>query len=319
MQFRVLGANWPDEQVTLYWTGQVESVVQAGHGGFFQQNWTKRGLSDGVYTVQAVSANATFSTNLTVPCPGPPLPTVTATATSTPLPPDLIVVGAPSLVSNPPIIAYQPVTFNVEISNVGQVDINSLFFVDLYLDPGQIGASSIPLSESSGYTAVDGLPGGQSRTITITASGGFANLPTNHQVYGMVDSVEQINESIETNNISAALVVDSVFPAATPTYTPTPPTNGSETISGVVRVLFHDWVPQFRTQVTLLDQSSGGVLATAITDNNGFYQFRNLPAGSYTVTACFNISNVDYSGIITGVAVPTQFADIFMVPGVCVP
>ncbi|RMG95496.1 MAG: hypothetical protein D6706_11915, partial [Chloroflexi bacterium] len=322
VQFNVIGVNWPtNEEIVLYWDvlGNLVSRISAGHSGSFSQSWTRNNVTDGDHSVIAVASGGyQFTATFTVPCDdATPLPTTTATPTPTPAPADLIVVGPPELVSTPPIVAYQPVTFRVTISNTGDVDINNQFFVDLYFDPTTIFSTTIPIAQSSGYVAVSSLAGKTSRVLTITSQIGFQNQPTNHMVYGMVDSIEEIVEPIESNNISTPFSIDYVTPANTPTPTPTPIGGGIDTISGVVRSLNVEWLPQFRAIVSLIDESTSTVVATTLTDQNGFYQFNNLPAGTYSVTACVTIDNQTHFGIRTGLTPPNPYGDIFMLPGPC--
>ncbi|MEZ4644984.1 MAG: hypothetical protein R3E31_20005 [Chloroflexota bacterium] len=99
--------------------------------------------------------------------------------------------------------------------------------------------------------------------------------------YAMVDSLEDITESDETNNVSLPLTVEDVTPAATPTPSPTP-VAGSEMISVIVWVRIGNWVPQSRTTVRLIDEVSGLQINSTTTDKNGMFQFM-APAGTYTL------------------------------------
>jgi hypothetical protein len=126
--------------------------------------------------------------------------------------PDLTINGQPQLVTPLPRGANLPVSFTVTIENVGDVDVNSQFFVDIFLDPTVVLTTGIPISESNGFTAVPALAAGESRVVTITAQMGFAAEPFTHTVYAWVDSLEQVIESEETNNLSAPLVVTDVHP-----------------------------------------------------------------------------------------------------------
>ncbi|MFZ1397553.1 MAG: TadE/TadG family type IV pilus assembly protein [Candidatus Promineifilaceae bacterium] len=321
--FTIQGINWPtNRSVTLSWQGIPQTVLQAGaHTGNFTYTWTFPNLTAGNYTVNALSGTngVSSSSTFTIPCAGQP--TSTPAPTVTLVPADLIAVSPPQLVSTRPIVAYQPVEFSVVITNTGQVDVSNQFFVDIYLDPTTILTDRIPLAESDGYSAVSGLAGGASRTITIRAPGGFTNVPAAHQVYGMVDSVRQVTELNETNNVTNPLTVLNVTPAATPT--PTPNLAGENEISGVVQVLTSELLPQFRALVTLIDPGVGGngIVAITQTDSVGLYTFSNVPPatnpGGYTVTACVVIDNSTFSGIRTALNPPTNLANIFMIAGPC--
>ncbi len=148
--------------------------------------------------------------------PGPQTITVTTqngisdthTITIDPAPADLT-IGNLTLLSPPPIAANEPVDFQLTISNTGDVDINQTFFVDVFLDPTEVYSTSIPLNQSSGYVAVNSLGAHASQVITMTTAG-FASEPDPHQVYAMVDSVRQVSEGDEANNIAGPLVVNDV-------------------------------------------------------------------------------------------------------------
>ena len=131
----------------------------------------------------------------------------------------------------------------------------------------------------------------------------------------MVDSVLQIAESSEINNVTNPLTMNNVTPAPTPTATPN--LTGNDEISGVVRALIGTFLPQFRATVVLIDESTSQVIASQITDTNGFYQFDNVPAGTFTVQSCIVIDNTEYFGLRSGRTPPDPYADIFATQGVC--
>lgn len=308
--------NWPtDQSVTFFWEGDSQGTFQAGHTGTFTLGWSFSGLSSGTYTASARSGlnGATATAIYTVPCPGQPTPT--GAPTSTPAPADLVAIGPPTLLSTPPIVAYQPVQFSVNITNTGNIPVENQFFVDLYLDPTTILTDRIPLAESDGYSAVNSLGGGESQTVIVNAPFGFANSPTNHQVYGMVDSVLQISEINETNNVTDPRTVLNVTPAATPT--PTPNLTGDSELSGLVQALIGIYLPQFRAEVFLTDESTSLIVARTSTDENGFYIFDTVPPGTYTLHACIVINNIEYYGLRTGRTPPNPYVDIYAAQGVC--
>jgi hypothetical protein len=241
-------------------------------------------------------------------------PTDVPTATNTPVTPlpapaDLI-VGPPILISTPPIIVYEPVAFQVPVTNTGDIAIVDLFFVDLLFDP-------TPVHYSDVYAAVSGLGGNNSITLTITSTIGFANFVGTHQVTGWVDSLDHIVEANETNNFSEPLDVPIASFGGTPTSTPIP--NGTATISGAARVFVGgSFINQERMLVSAIDETSGLTVAVTYSDENGFYQFDNLMNGtSYTVTGCITIDNNEYFGIRTNRVAPDAFSDIFAMQGTC--
>jgi hypothetical protein len=317
VQFTVQGFNWPQNTtISLYWNGtQLQSTINTGSQTSFSQTWQKFGLEDG-QTYQVVAAasgisqkTATFKT----PCDNVTATPMTSTPTPSPAPADLLIVGPPELISTPPIVAYQPVDFRVVISNTGDIPVESQFFVDVFLDPTTVLTNSIPINQSGGYQGIGSLAGRESRAITISVPLGFknesANNDANHEVYGMVDSLEQINESDETNNISAQLLYNQVTPAPTPTPIATP-VAGADNIVGIVyRPSDKGLSPLLRARVLLVDVSTSNIVGTTTSDPlTGIYQFNNLPTATYTVMACGSLSmdlgTVEYFGWRTSITLP---------------
>ena len=320
VRITLLGYNWPDNKsVAIYWQseGNTRSIINKGHGGSFSLSWLENevalptGKTPNTYSVLAYANGVTPAVaTYKVPCDNATVvPTSTATITPTPDPADLIIVGPPQLVTQGDIIGYRSVDFSVVISNTGDINVDNQFFVDLYFDPDgpiDLNAERIPVDQSSGYAGVSSLPGNTSRVITITAPYGFANQPVNHAVYGMVDSVEQISEVYETNNISAMATADYVTPGPTPTPSPTPASNsGGNAIFGIV-----DWLyelkgvryPLQRATVRLYN-SYGQLVNFTTTDSSGYYKFENLADDTYTVDACGNVDGAR-SGKRTSIVIP---------------
>jgi hypothetical protein len=306
-----------NQSINLFWNGQLRQIISAPHTGTITVNWTSLNVQNGqTYTVLATTTgtiNASASRTFVVPCPDVTATPAGATSTPTPAPADLIIVGQPSLISTPPIVAYQPVQIGVSITNTGDIDVSSQFFVDIFFDPTQIFSDHIPIAFSSGYIAVGNLAGGATRVLTITAPNGFNHIPP-HYVYGMVDSLRTAAESIETNNVSGGLPV-SVTPANSPT--PSPPPSGSDTVSGVIRSFIGSWVPQRRARVWLQNQTTPTTIFGPIeSDENGVYTFTGVPSniGAFTVIACLPSDTLDFVGQRPGVLPPHFTANVYMSP-----
>ncbi len=301
--FDVTFTNWPVVQsLTLTWEGNLLQYWEAGqHLGSFTQSYTRTlAQTPNTYAVTAVSGNGSTDTDFfTVPCPTPV---------------DLLVVGAPQLVSTPPIIAYQPVQFTAVLSNTGDTDVSAQFFVDLFIDPTIVLTSSIPITESDGYTAVSALSAQSTRVVTLTAHLGFGNEPPVHMVYAMVDSLDQINEP-GGNNLSTPAVITNVTPAPSPTTTNTPSPGGN--ISGLVYRFEDGFHPQFRAAVYLIDDSSGHTIATTQSDMAGQYEFANLPGSAFTVTACIVVDGQEYYGYRHAIVPPQDLAYISLLTRPC--
>jgi hypothetical protein len=318
VQFTVEGYNWnPNTTISLFWvlqngTTAFQGNINAPHIGSFQRTLTFTTVPNGVHKVRAIAGATTRDANFTVPCPNiTPTPTTTP-PTPTPAPADLIVVGPPALISTPPIVEYQPLDFSITVSNTGSVEVNEQFFTDMFLDPDASGifSDTISLIYSGGYQALSNLQGGASRTLTIHVPLGFTGgMTVTRTVYGVVDSILQIDESNELNNISTPLYVANVTPAPSPTPSATP--DGNLSISGIVRAFILDWVPQYRAKVYLVVGRTV-VQGPIETGPNGLYQFNQVAPGSYSVYACIDIGNQTYVGQRTGVVPPDPFADVFM-------
>jgi hypothetical protein len=317
VQFTVQGFNWPtDTTISLYWNStQLQSTINTGDQTSFSQTWQKLNLDSSQvveYEILAVSAGHTARATFRTPCESVTVTPVTFTPTPSPAPADLLIVGPPELISTPPIVAYRPVDFRVVISNTGDIAVESQFFVDVFLDPTTVLTNSIPINQSGGYQGVGSLAGHATRVITISVPLGFKNEPTPHAVYGMVDSLRQINESDETNNISAALLYNQVTPAPTPTPTVAPPA-GTEDIVGVVfRPSDKGLSPLLRARVLLVEVSTGTIIDSTTSDPlNGIYQFNNLLQTTYTVMACGSLSTdegaVEYFGWRAQITLPYEF------------
>ncbi len=326
VQIVVRGFNWPNsEPILLFWNNQIQATIPAGHGGSFQQTWIINNVNNGTQVVKAQSTSSTSTANLLLPCPNVTATPTPVPPTKTPSPADLIVVGSPILGSPPPIIGYKPVSYTVQISNTGDIDVSNLFFIDLYFDPppAQVKTTGIDTGYSSGYTALSGLKAKSSRVITITSYSGFAGSSTAPRtVYAMVDSVLQIQEDNEENNVSAMATV-MVTPGATPTPTATPASGGGSEISGLVRTLVSRWVPQGRASVFLVKVQTSGptetqVARTASDLRNGFYQFPAAPPVSggdyYKVIGCFLIDGEWRVGRLSPIVPPNYFANIYLLP-----
>lgn len=305
VSFSVSGYNWPtNKSIALYWNNTIwVQTVSQPHSGSFSYIWTRSqpewddaGWVGANYTIKGVSSNnITVQTTFQAPCSNFIPPTASPQPpTPTPDPADLIVVGQPQIISTGTPVAYQPIAFSVVVSNTGGVPVNNLFFIDLYIDPTPSVISttySIPLSQSDGYTALSSLAGNTSQVITITTGYGFTNEPDPHLVYAMVDSLGDIAENSEINNISTPASIGGVQTAVPPTATPTPAAGGNK-IHGVTwRLAPTGLTPVLRARMLLID-SGGNVIQEVFSSiTNGYYAFSNMADGDYTVQACSTINN----------------------------
>jgi hypothetical protein len=311
VSFAVMGANWPtNESVTIFWQGIPQLTLPAGHDGTFIYTFSFDNMNTGSYLVSALSGGGTSTGQaiFTIPC-GEPTPGSTPPTTT------LRIVSTPALISTPPIVAYQPVQFQVEVENQSDHDVNTLFFVDLFLDPTIILTDSIPVEQSSGYTAVSSISAHSNRVITITAPFGFANTPSEHAVYAMADTLFQLPLTEDSIRLSPPLTYTGATPAPTPAATSTPNTDGA--ISGGVFRFQEGLQPQYRAWVQAIDASNGQTIATTISNAQGAYAFNNLPHNSYNVTACVNLDGQDWYGVSPSITPPNAFAHVIMFQQPC--
>lgn len=250
-------------------------------------------------------------TGSVTPSPSPS-PSPTGSATPSPSPTGTVnlgdlVIGQPILISTPPIIAYEPLEFQVVITNSGTSDIIYPFYVDVWLNP-------TPTSRHANYVLVPSLSGGVTQTLMIAAPFGYEYNSGNMSYFGEVDMGNLVFETNDFNNLSdVSATVPIATAIATPTYEPTP--NGAFQVNGVTRVFRQGWAIQPRVFVRLIDSSSA-IVASALTDYNGYFHFDGVFSGSYTLITCVSINGQQFANI-TPITVPIGFQNIYMTPGGC--
>ncbi len=316
-RFTIFGGNWTAGHVIQFVWDNNEIVGNAttdSTGAIGTMDFDLGVRDSGNHTLSAIDGvtNQVFTMNILIPCPAP-IPTETPTATPTLSPPDLI-ISIPKLVSDLPITEYTSVEFSFAITNTGQTDVNSLFFVDLFLDPpaAAIISETDPITRtyiiadpySDGFIAIPDMPANSSRVITITSPIGFQNDVTGlREAWGMVDTINQISdEEHEDNNLSSLgnIVVTPALNVPTPTPIPSEESD-PYSVRGRVKALYTEFVPQQRASVFLVEQpadgSQGTVIAQTISDANGRYRFFDVPpltgGDYYTVVACLSLAGSD--------------------------
>jgi hypothetical protein len=254
------------------------------------------GIDDGPYIIRATNqqsgqADAAF----TIPCAAPDL-----------------VIGDLELISPTPIETHEAVTFQVVITNSGNLPAIDQFFVSLYFNPDPppvIGSSThIPAEYRVAVVAFNGLGAGQSRTVSLTANNGFPITGT-HSVYAVVDSdpapTGLIVERFETNNIAGPLQVVVENEGTSPEDPLPPGETGSLTGTAFIDNSDGQVWPQAMVRVRAIRSSNGEVLEVfeVYTDMAGSYYFAELPVGTYTVTGCFDGDGIEYFTAETGVVI----------------
>jgi hypothetical protein len=294
------GYNWGNQSspVNLFWiedgsSPELKETLPVGHPADFVRYWQLTSIYAGTYTIEARSGSTIETASFEVPCDSPT---------------DLMV--SDPVITNLPAAANEPFQVQVSITNTGNIDTNQQFFIDVFLEPSEVYTNTIPIYQSGGYLAVNNLDGGASKTLTITLPFGFEDaVGENKEVWAMVDSLEQVDELQEWNNIGGPTFVTGI--KATNLITPTPPLTGTEEIGGLVLVSYGGpTVPQNRAQVWLVDGDQ--VVAATISDSAANYQFTNVGTGTYTVWACIPIDGRIYSGSLPGVVPTNNFADILL-------
>lgn len=305
IQYIVSGSGWNDkENIQLFLDNGLVSIVPNGHGGSFTRTLTANGLAAGTHTIKAnTNSGSTEKTVMFVtPCP---------TAGG-----DLVVLGL-ELLSPSPVTNYQPLQFRVTIQNQSSTPITSQFFMDLFFDVPAEAVTPTGISPEyaapGAYTASEQIGAHETQVFTMNAPYGFQNNLTNHTVYVMVDSVSQIGETTETNNLSGPLSVSTL-----PDPTPTPLPSGLS-MSGMVFRLTEIWAPQPGTTMYLVYVQPGQpdtVIQTQQSAADGSYNFTNVPAAtgnnSYKVIACFTENNLPFVGTRSPLTPPNQFVNVYL-------
>ncbi|UCG25850.1 MAG: DUF11 domain-containing protein, partial [Chloroflexota bacterium] len=322
-QVTVNGFSWPSEgnkDVELYWNAisvgtllgtvfdncntwslDLDIPVNAIHG-------SHRFIADR----QGVTAEAVY----TVPCPAPNLRTT-----------------QPILLNAEPLETDDAASFQVEISNDGELDAVNQFFIGLYFDPPlpqDPNVTHISQNYRSELVAISWLAAGDSVTVTITAEEGFGSTGL-HDVYVVVDSDPGpeglIDEVSETDNVSPVLQVEvESGPLATPTPGPTPTATpqviepGSLIGQAFLSPSGGQPLPQAGVEVKVYDADSGTLDGRTFTDGVGSYFLSDMGAGTKIVSACIIVDSEQFTYTATGVEIyPGQitFEDLYLDEGLC--
>jgi len=191
--------------ITVTWSATDAATVTKTNQ--LETSHTFQWASGGVKTITVTAQNKDFAP-------------ITATHQITINRPVNLIIGPLHLITELPVTPYEPTVFSTTITNTGDVDNNSQFFVDVFINPTAVYTDHIPIEQSSGYIGVSSLAANSSKIITVTAPFGFpANVPT-HTIYAMVDSLDSIVESDETDNISEPLIITQTNPGAAMMLTP---------------------------------------------------------------------------------------------------
>jgi hypothetical protein len=299
----VRGYNWPcNKNLTIeHWSSgalrRTWTISKHDHCASFVENITIDASSAGVHTIKVYAPGQdNDSKDFSVPCQITPTPT--------PSQPNLVVESI-TLENDGTISTYDPLTFTVAVRNIGAAAANSLFWVDLYVNPAvEPPSPSDLMSEASvAWAAVSSLAQGETISLTLHYLEGF-DTTGNHTAYSLADTWDQVLESDELDNVGGPLAVAVSQEGSPPAPTPTPTPGGTATgaISGSTWLFINgDVVPQGRINIYCYD---GDVLiAETLSDQDGNYLLEGVPPGTYTVIGQTFISGVSYSDIVLNVEV----------------
>ena len=216
------------------------------------------------------------------------LPTIVTTVRVCPpeQKPDLVITSL-TVTDDPLPGIFDRLHMSVAVQNAGNVDVTSLFWVDLFADYDPL----TPLTQQASvdYVAVNALGAGSTISFTMYVPDGFEKVGE-HTLIAMVDTWNQITELDEANNVSAPLSVRlSIWnPAPTPTPVVTPGPTGS--IIGTTRL---GALEQANVSIYLYD-SDGRLWASGRSDADGSYELQGIAEGDYTVTGQLRLGNAFY-------------------------
>lgn len=298
----VTGANWSSaaKNMHIYWdadpTAKTTCPLDKGSFTCSFNIYVTEGV---VHTVTGISRKSNgdqvgvpAKAEFVRPCPG-------TTPTPTPTPsilPDLQITGL-TLKNALPLGTYEKLYVTVGVRNVGDTDVSSLFWVDLYADPTGVLTSL----GSIDYVAINAIAAGSTVSFTMYVPNGFKEVG-NHTLQAKVDTWNQIIESNEANNISALLPVTVTVSNPAPIPTPTP--YGTVPPPGNIQgITYLNTLPQSNVAVYVF-AIDGRMLGSGRSDANGNYVITNVPANvpggdPYTVVGELRLVDTLYYGQVS--------------------
>jgi len=301
----VNGYLWPTTQgpFSILWDGVEVQRVDPPSADFVAQ--FDVAPSTGTHTVSVeTEIDASIyndAASFVVPCPIPNQPN--------------LVVERITLEYTGVLTTYNPVTFTVDVRNSGAVATDSLFWVDLYLDPAvePLSPSDLISETSVVWAAASLLSVNETMSLTLRYPQGF-NTIGDHTVYAVADTWDQVLEFDELDNVGGPLSVtvelEGTLPP-TPTPTPTPGGVGTGAIGGSTWLNFSDsFSSQGRVSVYVYDGVE--LIAETLSDQAGQYLIESIPVGIYTVVGEMYIGDALYSDAVLNVEVFDGGAALFI-------
>jgi hypothetical protein len=172
---------------------------------------------------------------------------------------------------------WVPVVFTVRVDNIGTGGANSLFWVDLFVNPAS------PPSEGElgdAWRGVSSLAASESITLTFE----YVFTATNvYPVYTYADIRDAINEDVEDNNLGGPLnvLVDQEGPTPTATLIPSPtPIGAPGSVDGFTRI---GYPPDIQGRVDVYLMQGTTEVQHTVSNDVGYYNFPSVAPGTYTV------------------------------------
>jgi hypothetical protein len=302
----VKGFNWPIDRgdIIIYWDGAATAGLTPSSPDW--QKFIFPFAHQGTHTIYVETERNSNTYNATatyeVPCP-------TINRANSPV--DLTISGV-SIVDTPPYTSYTPLNFNVVVHNPTTSVVNSLFWVDLYVDPVNRPIIARNLrAEPQGsvdYQAVGILGAGGSITLTMQHTDGVTSTGQ-HTYYALADTFDQVPEFDEDNNVfTTGLVITVTGVGVPPTPTPVPTTQPPSNPGSISGVTYRNFNRQGGVTVILYRVDTGlEVARTQSAPGQGTYQFTGLaPYFDYFLDAQYRQGNTTYCGSATVASPPLQ-------------
>ncbi len=306
----VRGYNWPTnssvKQLAVFWDGVKQGTFKSATS--FSYQFTVD-VTSGQHTIMARTED---NKGNVIPAPNGasvtmqfvrPCEKFTAPINPTVSPNDLPDLVMPSLtlnsVTTDTLGTYEMLRLNATVANTGTVDVTSLFWVDLFMDP----ASDVPLAEqpSVDYVAINGLSAGSAISFTMYVPGDKLTAVGSHTLVALADTWDQTVELSEDNNTTTPLniTINVQNPMPTPTPTPQTPVGNPGSLEGRTYIYIEDQLQSLGSVSVYIYDGDQRLVGSAISDENGFYQVVDLPAGTYLAVGQVRMGDAIYHDQLT--------------------
>lgn len=278
----------------------INNRTDVGAQGYFQTTiQVPTGINNGSISLRATQRHATGNgssidiKDVQIPCPGADLVLAEMSTSTTTVP------------------EYQPVDFNITVSNTGNGNATLPFYVSLYaFDQRQdLTLTTLPVENRLDSGMIAYLNRGQSRELTLRAHDGFLETGT-HYIYALVDSIPTPRGSVVEVNESNNLFEVVVEVTQNEDGVPAEPLPGTGELSGSTYIelsLSGDVELQPFVHVTVYNEPGGIRLGSTFSSYpDARYEFTDLPNyDTYYVEASITVNGRAYvfpgtgSGIVS--------------------